>query len=274
VASALLTLTYLLFTNVLYWRLPDDTSNIYERNSLLFFLVIAQGLGVVTTSVRLFAQERKLLMRERAKKLYRVLPYFLAKILSDSTNNIFFPLLYAGITFWTTIGWNPSVYTNPATVFVKFLLGYYLSLSCAQSMGFFLSICFPGNVALAMILAPPITLFMFIAAGFYIPFRNLNVVMKWLSYGSFARYGYSALLINEYDDRDIPCPETEIEDDGSGNPGIVFGTSDLCPLPGHLVYETIGLEGVFANYWFNIGILVIFQVGFLVGAYGLLRKSK
>ena len=38
IASLLLTLTYLAFTGFLYWRLPDDTSNVYERNSLLFFV--------------------------------------------------------------------------------------------------------------------------------------------------------------------------------------------------------------------------------------------
>jgi len=266
-ASFLLMLTYLTFTNFLYWRLPNDTSNTYERNSLLFFLLIAQGMGIVTTSISVFHRERALLRRERAKKLYRVLPFFLAKVASDSTNNIFLPLVYGTITYWTA-GLRPSI-----TAFCKFLLGYYLSLSCAQSMGLFLSILYP-DMALAMILAPPVTLFMFIAAGFYIPFLNFNVVMKWLSYGSFARYGYSALLINEYLGRSIPCPNDDDYELEGQNSGITIGGFEECPLPGNRVYESIGLEGVFANYWFNIGILAIFQLSFLIGGYALLRQSK
>lgn len=263
IASLLLTLMYLAFTGFLYWRLPDDTSNIYERNSLLFFLLIAQGMGIVTTSISIFHRERALLRRERAKKLYRVLPFFLAKVASDSTNNIFLPLVYGIITYWTS-GLKQSIGS-----FLRFSLGYYLSLSCAQSMGFFLSILVP-DMALAMLLAPPITLFMFISAGFYIPFHSMNVVMKWISYGSFARYGYSALLINEYAGREIPCPENNCELSGIA----IGGSNNECPLLGDRVYENIGLDDVFASYWFNIGILAIFQVLFLVGAYVLMRRSK
>jgi len=262
-ASLLLMLTYLLFTNFLYWRLPDDTVNVYERNSLLFFLLIAQGMGIVTTSIAIFHRERGLLKRERAKKLYRALPFFLAKLLSDSTNNIFFPFVYGTITYWT------AGLRQEAIPFLKFELGYYLSLCCAQSMGFFLSVFFP-DMGLAMILAPPLTLFMFIAAGFYIPFHNLNLFMKWLSYVSFARYGYSALLVNEYEGRMIPCPVEDVDFVGI----TIGGSSGECPLAGSAIYESIGLDGIFASYWFNIGILAIFQVVFLVGAYVLLRRSK
>lgn len=263
IASFLVMLTYLTFTNFLYWRLPDDTSNIYERNSLLFFLLIAQGMGIVTTSIAIFHRERGLFKRERAKKLYRVLPFFLAKLISDSTNNIFFPLVYGLITYWT------AGLRQAAVPFLKFVLGYYLSLCCAQSMGFFLSVFIP-DMGLAMILAPPFTLFMFISAGFYIPFHNLNAFMKWLSYVSFARYGYSALLINEYEGRDIPCPSIDL-----GFSGIsIGGSGDECPLPGSAVTGGLGLDGIFSNYWFNIGILAVFQIVFLVGAYVLLRRSK
>jgi len=260
-ASILVTGVYLVFTNFLYWRLPDDTSNVYERNSLLFFLLIAQGMKVVTTSIAVFHRERALLRRERAKKLYRVLPYFLAKAASDMTDNIFLPMLYGIIMYWTA-GLRPAVGS-----FLKFALGFYLSLSCAQSMGFFLSILYP-DPTLAIVMANPITLFMFIAAGFYIPITNLNPVMKVLSYVSFARYGYSALLVNEYENREIPCPP-----DNSGELAISIGGGS-CPLAGLEVVESIGLEGVWVSYWSNIGILALFQLSFLVGAYVLLRKKK
>jgi len=275
----LLTLTYVLFTGFMYFRLPNDTANIFERNSLLFFMLIAQGNGIVTSCIAVFHRERALLRRERAKKLYRVLPYFLAKAASDSTNNILLPLIYGIVAYWVA-GLRPF-----APAFFRFLLGYYLTLSCAQSMGFFLSILFP-NMVVAMILAPPITLFMFIMAGFYIPISNMHVAMEWVSYFSFARYGYSALLINEYRGREIPCYGDNGNDgndngnDGNDNDndeftGITIGAgTGLCPLPGEAVYESIGIDGVFAGYWFNIGIIAIFQAVFLVGSYALLRRSK
>jgi ABC-type multidrug transport system ATPase subunit len=257
--AVMLTFAYTLFTALFWWQMPNTTSWIFERNSLLFFMLIAQGNGIVMGSISVFQRERALLRRDRAKKLYGVLPFFIAKTASDMTNNILLPCCYGIITYWTA-GLRPT-----AGAFFKFLLGYYLTLSCAQSMGFFLSILIP-SMTVAMILAPPITLFFFIIGGFYIPLSNMHVGIKWASYISFARYGYSSLLVNEFQGRDIPCSEDDV--------AISIGEITECPLPGDSVYESVGIEGVFANYWFNIVIMAILQAAFLIGAYGLLRKSK
>ena len=112
-------------------------------------------------------------------------------------------------------------------------------------------------------------------AGFYIPISNMHVAMKWISYLSFARYGYSGLLINEYQGREIPCFDSGDHDAQEEFNGItIAGTAADCPLPGDAVYESIGINGVFASYWFNVGITAIFQTVFLTGAYVLLRRSK
>lgn len=257
--SILLTLSHLIFCSLFWWRMPDTTAWIFERTSLIFFLLIAQGNGIVYSSMTIFQREQALLRRERAKKMYGVLPYFLAKTASDMTNNILLPLCL-GLVVYFTAGLRPDFVS-----FLKFGLGYYLTLSCAQCMGLFLSILIP-NMQIALILAPPLTLFFFIMGGFYIPLSNMHVGVRWLSYLSFARYGYSALLINEFADRDIPCAE--------GDVAISIGGSNECPLPGDLIYENVGIDGISANYWFNIGIVVTLQIFFLTGAYGLLRRSK
>ena len=56
-----------------------------------------------------------------------------------------------------------------------------------------MSILIP-NTQIAMLLATPITMSGVVVAGFYIPFQNMNQVLEAVSYLSFARYGYSALL--------------------------------------------------------------------------------
>lgn len=257
--SILLTLTYLFFTALFWWRLPNTTAYIFERNSLLFFILIAQGNSIVTGSITVFQRDRALLQRDRAKKMYGVLPYFLAKTASDMTNNILLPFCYGAIVYFTT-GLRPGF-----VPFIKYLLAYYLTLSSAQSMGFFMGILIP-HMGMALLLAPAVTLFQFILGGFYIPISNLHVGIRWASYVSFARYGYSALMVNEFDGRDIPCADGD-------EISISIGGSSECPLPGDLVYESVGIDGIFANFWFNVAILAIFQIFFLVGAYGMLRRS-
>ena len=121
------------------------------------------------------------------------------------------------------------------------------------------------SMEIALLLAPTITLFFFILSGFYIPLFNMHWGIKWMTYVSFGRYGFSALLINEFEGRSIPC---------SDEVAITIGESDVCPLPGDNVIESIGIEGAFANYWFNVAICAILNIFFLVSAYAMLRRSK
>ena len=185
--AVLLQLIYLFFTALFWWRLPDDTSRIFERNSLLFFILIAQANGIVIAAVTVFQRERILLSRERAKKMYAVSSYFLAKTASDLTNNVILPLLYSMLVYWT------AGFRATGTAYMKYIFAFYWIYSTAQSMGLFLSIAIP-NPNLALVLAPPITLFFVILGGFYIPFESMHAGVLWATYVSFARYGYSALM--------------------------------------------------------------------------------
>lgn len=256
--NLLLTLTYIVFTGFFWWRLPNDTSSIYNRNSLLFFMLIAQSNGIVISSVNTFQRERALLSRERAKKMFGVLPFFIAKTISDMTNNVLLPVLYGIVSYWMA-NMRPT-----AVAFFQFCLAFYLTLSTAQSMGLFLSIAIP-SMQIALILAPPITLFFILMGGFYIPFESMNPFISWLSWLSFARYGYSSFLINEYAGRDIPCAEEDAT--------FLIGT-DECPLPGDAVLADLGVTGVPANFWFNVCIVLLMQIVFRVASYVLLRRSK
>jgi len=254
-----LQLAYLFFTALFWWRMPNNTAWIFERNSLLFFMLIAQANGIVIAAVTVFQRERTLLSRERAKKMYTVSSYFLAKTISDMTNNVLLPLLYSMVVYWTA-GFRPT-----ATHYFKNVLTFYFIFGTAQSMGLFLSILIP-NAQIALVLAPPITLFFMIMGGFYIPFPNMHPGVEWASYLSFARYGYSALIINEYEGRVIPCA-----DDVS----VSVGLTGECPLPGDNVIANLGIEGgATESFWFNLGMVVALQLIFRFSAYALLRYKR
>jgi len=250
---------YLFFTALFWWRIPDDTATIFQRNSLLFFMLIAQANGIVIAAVTVFQRERTLLSRERSKKMYTVSSYFLAKTISDMTNNVLLPVLYSMVVYWTA-GFRAS-----GANYFKYILTFYLTFSTAQSMGLFLSILIP-NAQMALVLAPPITLFFMIMGGFYIPFPNMNPGVEWASYLSFARYGYSALIINEYEGRDVPCATDDVS--------VSVGVTDQCPLPGEEVIAGLGIDGVTEGFWFNIGMVVALQLAFRVSAYALLRHKR
>ena len=255
-----LQLAYLFFTALFWWRMPDSTAWIFERNSLLFFILIAQSNGIVISAVTVFQKERTLLARERAKKMYTVSSYFLAKTASDMTNNVLLPLLYSMAVYWTA-GFRPS-----ATHYLKNVFTLYWTFGTAQSMGLFLSILIP-NAQIALVLAPPITLFFMIMGGFYLPYPNLQPWVKWASYLSFARYGYSALVINEYEGRDIPCANAD-------ELVVTIGVTGQCPLPGEEVIDGLGITGISEGFWFNAGMVIALQFLFRISAYLLLRYRR
>lgn len=73
-------------------------------------------------------------------------------------------------------------------------------------------------------------------------------------------------MVNEFADRLIPCANDETS--------VSIGESNECPLPGEIVYESVGIDGVFANYYFNIFISALLNLFFVVGAYVMLRRSQ
>ncbi len=258
--TVVLQLAYVLFTALFWWHMPDTTNFVFERNSLLFFMIVAQAVGVVINAVAVFQRERTLLSRERAKKMYGVSSFFMAKTISDMTNNVLLPLLYVMVVYWTA-NFRPS-----GVAYSKFVLAFYLTLSTAQSMGLFMSIIIP-SVQMALALAPAITLFFIVMCGFYIPFDNIHPGIRWATWLSFARYGYSALIVNEYQGRDIACA-------AAGSIAIQIGYSDTCPLPGEEVIAHLGIHGLSESYWFNIGMVLTLQLLFRISAYIILRRTK
>ena len=250
---------FLIFESILWFRLKDDTNHIYERNSLLFFFIIAQSNGLVTQSVPIFRRDRALVSRERSKKMYRVLPFYLSKTMAEMTTSIMLPLAHVMIVYWTT-NLRPRFDS-----FLIFSLLFYLILTSAQSIGFILSAALP-SLQLALIITPTLSIFFLILGGFYIPFSNMPVWVSWIKWISFATYGYSGLLINEYSGRNIPC---------SLDIGVSVGLSNEsnCPQEGDDVLEALGITGMLSSLWFNIFMLIGIQLCCRWGAYILLRRS-
>jgi ABC-type multidrug transport system ATPase subunit/ABC-type multidrug transport system permease subunit len=246
------------FESILWFQLPDDTNHIYDRNSIIFFLIIAQANGIVISAVPVFRRQRQLMNRERAKKMYGVLPYFIANTLSDATTNVLMPLIHAMVVYWI-VNLRPA-----ASSFFLFCLIFYLTLTTAQSMGLLFSIVLP-TLQIALLVTPMLVLFLMIVAGFYIPFSNMPSWIRWTRWLSFASYGYSGILANEYGGRQIPCAETVI---------VGIGSPDSCPFQGDNVLNALGIDGALSNVWFDIFMLVILQTFFRGCSYYLLRRSN
>ena len=238
-------------TSILWARMPLNDAFINERLSLLFFLLIAIGNVAVNASIATFSSERPLLVRERAKGMYRMSAYFLAKTMTDGFNTVLLPILVAVCVYWAA-DLRPS-----APAFFVFLSGFTLSLLVAQSLGLALSIVI-REVRFALVLAPTITLYSLIAGGFYIRLDKFPTWLLWISRLSFARYAYTGLVVNEFRGRSFECSV-------AGDPQ--YGSS--CPVTGEAVISNLAMSG--ESVGFNYAILIVFQVGLRLASYLCLR---
>lgn len=256
--ATLVTITYIVLETIFWFRLPNDTNHIFERSSILFFLLIAQSNSVVLSSVVTFQQERALLRRERAKKMYQVLPYFLAKTTADMTTNVLLPQIHAAIVYWT-VNLRPTF-----GAYVTYLLIFYLTTSTAQSLGLLLSVSIT-NVQLTLMIAPVLNIFLMIIGGFYIPLNNMSSWTKWASWLSYATYGYSGFIVNEFDGQNIEC--------ASFSNKTEFANVVDCPLHSHTILDSLGIQGIMRNTWFNVLMLTTMQISFRISAYYFLKRD-
>ena len=252
IASVCFILLFIGFAALLWWRLPDTPSEVFQRKSLLFFILITQGNAIVSSSLMTFIREKTLLSRERAKKMYGVSAYFIGKTLADMTHSILFPILFASICYGIT-NLRPTL-----NAFAKFILVFYLTISNAQSVAIIFSLAIP-SIDISLKITPTVVLFLMLIGGFYIPFADMSNAVSIVSWVSFTRYGYSAFVINEFAGRVIRCNEESQMD------------SNCVELSGDEVLTTMGVEG---SFWLHVVLLTLSQLLMRLLAYVMLRRSK
>ena len=234
-------------TSLFWWRMPDDTdAHVMERFSILFFVIIAQSNAVVFACVATFAKERALMLREHAKGMYNPLPFFLAKTAAESVNTLALPCAYAGVIYFAV-----GLRATPRAFFV-FLAAFALCILVAQSLGLALSCAIP-DASVASLVAPMLILMLMILGGFYVNFSSMPPFIRWLSWASQARYGFNAMVVNEFEGRTFAC--------AAGNHAR-YGAS--CPLAGEEVIDALEMRLTVSECLLA---LVAMQVVLRVGAY-------
>lgn len=87
------------FLGFLFYGMTDDIPGFQNRLGMFFFVLALFGFSTLT-SLTVFAQERLLFMRERAKGYYRPVSYFAAKVFFDIVPlRLIPPMIFAAIVY-------------------------------------------------------------------------------------------------------------------------------------------------------------------------------
>ncbi|XP_020595152.1 ABC transporter G family member 23, partial [Phalaenopsis equestris] len=173
-----------------YLRLKADEAGVAERLGFLAF-TLSFLLSSTVEALPIFLQERRVLMRESSRKMYRLSSYMIANAVVTIPFLLVVAILFAVPAYWL-VGLNPNVYA-----FLFFIMAVWLIVLMASSLVLFLSAVASdyvvGNYLICVFLG-----FFFLFSGYFIGKESLPKFWLFMYYASLYRYPLDALLVNEY----------------------------------------------------------------------------
>ncbi|KAL6703776.1 FAD-dependent urate hydroxylase [Coniothyrium glycines] len=178
------------FLGFLFYGLTDDIKGFQNRLGLFLFVLSLFGFSSLTI-LTVFAPERLLFTRERAKGYYSPPAYFLAKVLFDIIPLRLLPPIILGIIVYPMTGLIPA-WPN----FLKFTLFLVLFNLAAAAIFLFIGIVF-RNSGVANLIGVLVMLFSLLFSGFFLNKESIPAVAKWLQSLSIFHYAFEGLIVNE-----------------------------------------------------------------------------
>ena len=162
----------------------------YNRIASLFFILAVLIFTPPFTAITIFGQERTLLKKERADKLYRASSWLFAKTVTASPVEGILCLIFSAICYWM-IGYQKSA--DKFFIFFGILLLFQLN---AESLGLLFSIFF-GSPIFAIVWLSLVLIVALSLTGFLT--YNMPYFYVWIMKSNMYRFALIALLINEFE---------------------------------------------------------------------------
>lgn len=156
-------------------------------------------MNAIQNVILIFPDERPVFLREVNNNMYKVGPYFWAKISSELPFSIMMPSTFGCIVYFT-VGLNPT-----AGHFFVFLLTLILIYNASSGYSLIISATF-ANKQVAVTLTPVLIVPFMLFAGFFVAASSIPYWLREFEYLSIFKYGYQALMRNEFNNnRRFPC---------------------------------------------------------------------
>jgi ABC-type multidrug transport system permease subunit len=233
-----------ILVGLIFLQLGDDQRSIQNRNGSLFFLAVNSLFGPAISVLSVFAKEKDVFLREHLGGYYSLPAYLMSKIVVELPYQILFPFMYSVIVYFM-IG-----YQMDAGRFFIFAVIMILINNCGMMVGIFAgSVSNELDVALAVL--PLLLLPLMVFSGFFLNSATTPYYFIWVQYLSPIKYGFTAMVLNEYEGMTFTCPTN---------------TTASCFRTGDQVIDSLGFadEGSVA---LNIGMLILLYGVLLILSY-------
>ena len=149
------------------------------------------SMNAIQNVILIFPDERPVFLREVNNNMYKVGPYFWAKVSSELPFSILMPSVFGCIVYFT-VGLNPT-----AGHFFTFLLTLILIYNASSGYSLIISSSF-SNKQVAVTLTPVLIIPFMLFAGFFVASSSIPIWLREFEYFSIFKYGYQALMANEF----------------------------------------------------------------------------
>lgn len=201
-------------------------------------MVMNVSFNAIQNVILIFPDERPVFLREVNNNMYAVGPYFWAKVISEFPFAILTPCLFGAIVYYC-VDLNPG-----ADHFLMFLLILVLIYNASSGYSLIISASF-SDKQLAVTLTPVLIIPFMLFAGFFVSTSSIPWFLKEFEYLSIFKYGYQALMQNQFTDNNNfgcaekiaadptlgPCPDDDwacfYEKGCNANPLTQIGTETL-----------------------------------------------
>eukprot|EP01088_Endostelium_zonatum_P004076 TRINITY_DN1528_c0_g1_i2.p1 TRINITY_DN1528_c0_g1~~TRINITY_DN1528_c0_g1_i2.p1 ORF type:complete len:666 (-),score=138.17 TRINITY_DN1528_c0_g1_i2:22-2019(-) len=227
-----------------YYQIGNDQLSIAKRGSVLFFVVINQGIFAALILINSFPSERVVILRERAAGMYSVSAYYLAKTVADTVIQVIFPVITSIIVYFM-VGFQYDA--GKFFIFLCFVeLGYFVATSAALAIS---TIC--RTVTLSVTILPFVLEICRLFGGFFLPPLLLPNYFAWIDALSFVKYTYMGMAQNEWSGLTLYCTPAQLNAAGK------------CPITdGHQQIVALGLDKVpiYACALVLIGMILLLRI--------------
>eukprot|EP01120_Amphizonella_sp_Union-15-10_P010524 TRINITY_DN4225_c0_g1_i1.p1 TRINITY_DN4225_c0_g1~~TRINITY_DN4225_c0_g1_i1.p1 ORF type:complete len:645 (+),score=104.75 TRINITY_DN4225_c0_g1_i1:69-2003(+) len=186
-----------------FYKLDYSYTGVLNRTGGLFFGAVFIMFGGILGPFISFPTERRIFMREYLSGLYSPSMYYSAKVLAEEPIFLMTAIVFSCIFYWL-VGFAPS-----ADRFFIFLLVCYLLLNVAFGFGIMIIAIFP-DPAVALNVFPMVFIPLMIFSGFYLNSHNTPKYFIWIEYLSYLKYGFRALMVNEFRGYSFYCKPREL----------------------------------------------------------------
>lgn len=238
-----------LLVGLIFLQIGYDQQSVQDRNGVLFFCLVNQAMNSIFGSLAVFLlEEKKVFLRERGSKMYKVSAYYLGKSISELPNLVFFPILFGTIVYWMC-NLNPG-----ADRYFLFLLILVSMSLCAQALGMVLAVLAP-SMEFATAIAPVLLTVLMLFGGLYMNVDNIPPYFLPIYWLSIFHFGYEALVLNEFSGATFECPPAP----------------SPCTYPkGEDAIAKFGMNKAYSNIWIDLGFLWAYFLIYRVLAYVIL----